>query len=147
MGITLSREIRYGVAACLVGTFAMDLVVGLEFYATGQPLHTSLMLFGALIGRGVFEGTILHILFGTMLGVVWGAAISRFEALRIDSMGKGLRLGVAAGLITIPMGCVPFALVVGVPLVTMIPMVTLPHLAWGLVMGWGTSYLLLKDEA
>jgi riboflavin transporter FmnP len=62
--------------------------------------------------------------------------------LRIDSVGKGIWVGVAAGLITIPLGCIPFALIVGVPLFQMISMVTLPHLAWGLVLGYLTGYLL-----
>jgi len=58
----------------------------------------------------------LHLLLGSVLGIFFGILISRFDAFRIDSMGKGLMVGVMAGLVTIPLGCIPFALVVGVPL-------------------------------
>jgi len=77
----------------------------------------------------------LHIFFDSALGIIFGIAISRIDALRIDSTAKGLKVGIAAGLITIPMGCVPFALAVGVPTTTMTPFVTTPHLVWGTVMG------------
>lgn len=78
----------------------------------------------------------LHVLFGTMLAILFGVTVSQFDAFRIDSVRKGLWDGVLAGLITIPLGCVPFAILVGVPLTTMIPFVTTPHLVWGLVMGY-----------
>ena len=87
-------------------------------------------------------GVFLHLLFGSVLGLLYGILISSFDVFRIESMSKGLKVGVMAGLITIPLGCIPFALVVGVSLTTMIPFVTMPHLVWGLVMGWFTYYLL-----
>ena len=76
MGISLSREIRYGWIACLIGTAAMDAVVILENALTGQPLDTSFVLFGRLVGGGVLVGFILHIFFGSALGIVFGIAIS-----------------------------------------------------------------------
>ena len=63
------------------------------------------------------------------LSVFFGILISRFDAFRISSLGKGLIVGVIAGLVTIPLGCILFALVVGVLLTTMIPFVTMPHRA------------------
>jgi ethanolamine transporter EutH len=147
MGLSITREIRYGLISCLIGTVAMDAVVVLEYSITGQPLDTSFVLFGRLVGGGVMVGVFLHLLFGSMLGILFGILISRFDAFRIDSLGKGLKVGVMAGLVTIPLGCVPFALVVGVPLTTMIPFVAAPHLVWGLVMGWLTSHLLISRGA
>jgi len=47
MGVSLSREIRYGWMACLIGTAAMDAVVIFENALTGQPLDTSFVLFGS----------------------------------------------------------------------------------------------------
>lgn len=46
------------------------------------------------------------------------------------------------GLITIPLGCVPFAVIAGVPLTVMLPFVFIPHIVWGLVMGGFANYLL-----
>ncbi len=147
MGFSFSREIRYGLISCLIGTVAMDIVVVLEYFITGQPLNTSFVLFGQLVGRGMMMGVLLHLIAGSVLGILFGTLISRFDAFRIDSMGKGLKVGVIAGLVTIPLGCIPFALVVGVPVTTMIPFVTMPHLVWGLVMGWLTNYLLANRDS
>ena len=47
MGVSLSRGIRYGWMACLIGTAAMDAVVIFENALTGQPLDTSFVLFGS----------------------------------------------------------------------------------------------------
>lgn len=41
----------------------------------------------------------------------------------------------------------PFAILVGVPLTTMIPFVTTPHLVWGLVMGRLMGYFLIDLNA
>jgi uncharacterized membrane protein YagU involved in acid resistance len=142
MNLSLSREIKYGLISYLIGTVAMDFVLSLEYYLYGQPLTTSFMLFGSIIGGGTWEGLILHLLFGSMLGLMFGVLISRFDALRIDSNSKGLKVGIAAGLATIPLGCVPFAVVAGVPLTVMLPFGFLPHLVWGLVMGGVANYLL-----
>jgi hypothetical protein len=147
MNFSSSREIKYGLASCLMGTVAMDIALLVEYQLSGQPLTTSFILYGSLIGGGTEEGLVLHLLFGSMLGIVFGILISRFDALRIDSMGKGLRVGAAAGLATIPLGCVPFALVAGVPLTVMLPFVFVPHLVWGLVMGGLTSHLLNARDA
>lgn len=147
MGISFSGEIRHGLIGSLVGTIAMDMVIFLEFYLTGQPLTTSLILYGSLIGGGIREGIVLHLLFGSMLGLLFGISISQFDALRIDSIGKGLRLGVFAGLVTIPLGCIPFAVIVGVLLISMIGFVFIPHLVWGLVLGGLSSYLLITRPA
>jgi hypothetical protein len=146
MGYSFTREIRYGLIACLIGTVAMDMTVILEYSITEQPLNTSFVLFGKLVGGGVIAGVFMHLLFGSVLGVIFGILISRFDILRIDSMGKGLMVGIIAGLVTIPLGCIPFAIVVGVPLTTMIPFVTMPHLVWGLVVGWFTNYLLATRD-
>ena len=139
----ISREVRYGLFSCLLGTAFMDLVLVIQFYLTGQPLDTSLLLYGSIIGGGIVEGVVMHVLFGTGLGILYGLSITRFDSLRIDSMGKGMKIGIMWGLVTIPLGCVPFALVTSVPLTEMIPFVTLPHLTWGSVMGYVSSHLIL----
>ncbi|MHA2391252.1 MAG: hypothetical protein ACXAEX_04725 [Promethearchaeota archaeon] len=138
----MTREIKASWIACMVGTLPMDIVVVLEYILTGIPLNTSFVLYGALIGAGAMTGFVLHIIFGSMLGIIFGFLISRVEALKINSFNQGLKVGISAGLITIPLGCIPFALIVGVPLLQMVKMVTVPHLVWGLVLGAMTSYLI-----
>jgi ethanolamine transporter EutH len=124
----------------------MDIVVAFEYYLIGEPLNTSFVLYGALIGAGEVTGFVLHILFATMLGIIFGLSISRVDSLKIDSFKKGIGVGLLAGLVTIPLGCIPFALIVGVPLIQMVRMVIAPHIAWGLVLGGLTGYLLLSRK-
>jgi ethanolamine transporter EutH len=124
----------------------MDIVVAFEYFLHGEPLNTSFVLYGALIGAGEVTGFVLHILFATMLGIVFGLSISRVDSLKIDSFKKGIGVGLLAGLVTIPLGCIPFALIVGVPLIQMVRMVIAPHIAWGLVLGGLTGYLLLSRK-
>jgi len=143
MGVSFSREMRFGLIGSLVGTVVMDIILFLEYYLSGQPLTTSFMLFGSLVGGGAGEGVVLHLLFGSVLGLLFGMSMSQFDALRINSVGKGLKVCVMAGLVPIPLGCVPFAIVAGVPLTIMLPFVIIPHLVWGLVIGGVSSYLMM----
>jgi ethanolamine transporter EutH len=55
--------------------------------------------------------------------------------LNIESVRKGVWLGVLAGLVTIPLGCVPVAIVTGVPIIEMVSFSFIPHLVWGTVLG------------
>ena len=107
MGVSFSREMRFGLIGSLVGTVVMDIVLFLEYHLSGQPLTTSFMLFGSLVGGGAGEGVVLHLLFGSVLGLLFGISMSQFDALRINSVGKGLKVGVMAGLATIPLGWCP----------------------------------------
>ena len=52
MSVLLSKEIRASWIACMIGTVVMDIVVVIEYYLTGEPLNTSFVLYGALIGAG-----------------------------------------------------------------------------------------------
>jgi hypothetical protein len=44
------------------------------------------------------------------------------------------------GLITIPGGCVPFAIITGVPIAQMVGFSTIPHLVYGVVLGSVVGY-------
>lgn len=99
-----SREVRYGLFSCLLGTVFMDLVIMIQLYLTGQPLDTSLLLYGSIIGGGIVEGVVMHVLFGTGLGIMYGLSITRFDSLRIDSLGKGMNIGIMWGWSRSPWG-------------------------------------------
>jgi hypothetical protein len=147
MGFSFPREIMHSLIGSLVGTVAMDFVLFLEYYLSGQPLTTSFILFGSIIGGGTGEGLVLHFLFGSILGLIFGILISRIDYFHVGSVAKGIKVGVMAGLVTIPLGCIPFAVMASIPLTVMIPFVTIPHLVWGLVIGGVSSYLLINHHA
>jgi len=128
-GIILSREIKFGVLGSIVGTVVMDLVMIVEFSLTGLPLDTYLALIGSVVG-----GVIIHLLFGLLIGIVFGAAVLKVDDFHIDTARKGVGLGVLAGIATIPF-CIVFAIIANVPIGDMLTFSIPGHLTWGAVLG------------
>jgi hypothetical protein len=137
-----SRAIKFGLIGSLAGTIAMDLVMVVESLIIGQPVGVFFSLIGSVVGGGALVGAVVHLLTGSSLGLIFGLAIGRVRLLNIGSVGKGVWLGVLAGLVTIPLGCVPFALITGVPIIDMVRFSFIPHLVWGAVMGVVAGYAL-----
>ncbi len=144
--ILLSKEIKFGVLGSIVGTLVMDLVMIVEFSMLGLPLNTYLALIGSVVGRGVPIGAIIHIVFGTVLGIVCGAAVLKVDALHIDSFRKGVGLGVLVGIATIPF-CIVFAIITNVPIADMLTFSIPGHLTWGVVLGVIAGYGLRPATA
>ncbi len=130
-----ARAIAFGVIGSLAGMLAMDVVIIVESLMIGEPATSYLALIGSVLGGGALIGVIMHLAMGSLLGLVFGAAVYKVEFLRIDSLRKGMWLGVLAGLVTIPLGCVPFAIVTGVPILFMVGFSFIPHLVWGAALG------------
>jgi len=64
----------------------------------------------------------------------------KVDALGIDSLRKGVLIGVGVGVLTIPFGCEPFALLIGQPVLQVLSFSTIPHLVWGLGLGVVAGY-------
>jgi hypothetical protein len=144
--VLLSKEIKFGVLGSIVGTLVMDLVMIVEFSIMGLPLDTYLALIGSVVGRGVPMGVIIHIVFGSLLGIVCGAAVLKVDALHIDSVRKGVGLGVLVGIATIPF-CIVFAIITNVPIADMLTFSIPGHLTWGAVLGVIAGYGLRPATA
>lgn len=138
--LTLTRAITVGVIGSLAGTIAMDVVMVAESLIVGQPADGYLALIGSVLGGGAPTGVVLHLLMGSLLGLVFGVAVYNIGFLRIDTFWKGVWLGLLAGLVTIPFGCVPFAVATGVPILFMVSFSFIPHLVWGAVLGVIAGY-------
>jgi hypothetical protein len=140
------RGVGFGIIGGLVGTFLMDIVMVLTFIIAGQRADTFFSMVGEKLGDGAFLGILAHNLVGLTGGVVFALLVLNVKALRIDSMRKGLMLGVAAGAVTIPLGCIPLAIWLGQSIIDVIAFSILPHLVWGTVLGWTVAFGLLSDE-
>lgn len=136
---SITRVIILGVIGGLAGMIVMDLVMVAEFLVIGLPLYTYLDLIGSVLGGGILLGVVLHILLSSLLGLIFIALVLKVDALRITTIRKGFMLGVLAGAVTI-IGCVPFAIITGVPIVEILSFSTLPHLVWGAVCGVVVGY-------
>lgn len=139
---TSSKALRYGLIGSLAGTVAMDLVLVVESLIVGVPVDSFVSLIGSVAGGGALVGVVAHLLMGSLLGLLFGTAICKVCFLNIDSVRKGVQLGVLAGLVTIPLGCVPFAIVADVPIIMLVSFSFVPHLVWGVVLGVITGYLI-----
>lgn len=135
-----SKGARVGLIGSLVGTFAMDLVMAVESLIIGEPAYGFIALLGSIVGGGVLVGVAAHLLMGSLLGLLFGAAVCQVRLFSIESVRKGVWLGILAGLVTIPLGCVPVAIVAGVPIIEMVSFSFVPHLVWGAVLGVVAGY-------
>ena len=152
--VTLARGLVLGVVGGLVGTIVMDLVLIGTLSAAGLPAVISFSTIGdtaagffALMGidmAGGFPlGAAIHYLLGLVLGGAFGAAVSRVDALRPDTIKKGVVLAVV------------YIEVLSQPILATSPIIlkmtaseTLQwfgvsaamHLIWGVVLGAVVSY-------
>ncbi len=150
-----TKGLVWGLIGGLAATIVIDLLTMAVLPLLGSPADGGFSIIGdtaagflALVGidlaGGVPLGLGLHYLIGLVLGAVFGAAVTRMRALRLNSIRKSLGLGIL------------FAEVISLPLVVLPPIILqLPasgvaqwlgfclvmHGVWGtvlgLVVGWG----------
>jgi hypothetical protein len=143
--VSLARGIPVGVLGSLTGTLVMDLVIVGELLMSRLPALSYLDLIGSIFGGGIPLGALVHLLLGSFLGIVFIVPVLRVDALRVDSVRKGVILGFSAGLGSISF-CVPFAILVDQPIVALLGFMTIPHLVWGTVLGAIAGYGLRSRE-
>jgi NhaP-type Na+/H+ or K+/H+ antiporter len=99
------KETVVGLIGGLVGTIVMDLFGLGMFLVMGGPATISFSIIGdaaagffSMMGLdmtgGAPLGAVLHYMIGLTLGVIFGAAVSRMDALRVASTKKGVGLGI-----------------------------------------------------
>jgi hypothetical protein len=103
--VTLARSIRWGLLGGLAGTMTMDLILMGALSALGLPALTCFSIVGDTVARffsilglqitgGVPTGAAAHYLIGPVVGAIFGAAVARMEALRVDTLKKGVVLAI-----------------------------------------------------
>jgi len=101
---THSRGMMVGCIGGLVGTIVMDLFgaglflimsgpASLSFAIIGDAAAGGFSLLGFTLAGGAPLGALLHYLIGLALGCLFGAAVSRVAALRVDSLKKAVGMG------------------------------------------------------
>lgn len=98
----LPLGIGLGILGGLVGTLMMDIVMMLTFLMAGQPATAFFSMVGEKLGHGIPAGIAAHNLVGLTGGLVFAVPVLTVTFLRVDSMRKGLLLGIGAGALTIP---------------------------------------------
>jgi hypothetical protein len=142
----LARTFGFGAIGGLAGTVLMDLVMVTTFVMVGEPGDAFFVAVGERLGDGSLAGIAVHNIIGLSGGLVFAFVILAISPLRIDSRNKGLAYGLAAGAMTIPLGCVPMAIWLGEPVLGVVAFSILPHLVWGLTLGWAVACGLLRSQ-
>jgi hypothetical protein len=102
---SLAKGLGWGLIAGLTGTLVMDIVLMGTLSVAGLPPLTCFSIVGNTVARffsilgvemagGVPLGVATHYLVGPAFGVIFGALVTRVDALRIDTLKKGILLAV-----------------------------------------------------
>ena len=141
------RGLAYGAIGGVAGTVLMDIVMVTTFVLAGEPADTFFTMVGEKLGDGAILGLALHNAVGLSGGLVFALLVLGFVPNAIDSRKKGMTFGLAAGVLTIPLGCVPMAIWLGQPILQVVAFSLLPHIVWGLTLGWTMAMGLLGQNA
>lgn len=144
--ISLARGIAVGVFASLVGTIIMDLAMVVQFSMMGLPALTYLAMIGSIFGGGVPVGMLVHIVTTVILGVIFSVPVLTVDALRIDTVRKGVVIGFLAGVLSIG-ACVPVSFLMRETVATVLSFMLIPHLVWGTVVGIIAGYGMRSTPA
>ncbi len=110
-----AKGLVLGLMAGLVATIVVDLIMMVFLLFRGQPAENGFAaigetaagffsLFGIAVVGGVLPGVVWHYLIGFALGAIFGVSVTRFDALRLTSMKKGVGLGILyTEVMSIPM--------------------------------------------
>jgi hypothetical protein len=142
-----TKTIAFGMIGGLAGTVLMDLVMVTTFVLVGEPGDAFFAMVGEKLGDGVILGIVVHNAIGLSGGLVFALLVLGVARMNIDSRKKGLTYGLAAGALTIPLGCIPMAIWLGQPILEVLAFSLLPHLTWGLTLGWTMAFGLLNVGA
>jgi hypothetical protein len=156
-----AKGLALGLVAGLAATIVVDLIMMGFLLFTGQPADDGFAvigdtaagvfsLFGIDVAGGVLPGVVWHYLIGLALGVIFVAAVTRFDALRLNSMKKGVGLGIL------------YTEIMSMPFLVMPPIILkwtasataqvfgfyfVMHAIWGLLLGVVVSYGLRSAMA
>lgn len=169
------RTIGYGAIGGFVGSLAMIPLEMAIAIVSGMPANAVVqamgLMFGANMDNAMMVGLGMHMLTGSIIGVIFGAIVGGVGKLRITGYGKGIGLGVAAGMIAFAVLFIPISMLAMPPVLMkmmsqmnpgmsqqqimtalqgampgMIGISAIAHLIYGVVLGGVTSVLLAKTR-
>jgi hypothetical protein len=155
-----SKGLIVGLIGGVVATIVIDLItvavlplMGMPadggFIVIGDTAAGFLALFGIDVAGGVPLGVVLHYVIGAALGVLFGAAVTRIPALRLNSIKKGVGLGILyAEIISLPIVVLPpIILKMAAPEAAQwFGFCVVMHAIWGAVLGSVMAYGLRRGR-
>ena len=156
-----AKGLVLGLVASLVANIVIDLIMMGYLLFRGQPADGGFAVIGdtaagffSLLGidvaGGVLLGLVWHYLIGFALGVIFGAAVTRIDALRLNSMKKGVGLGLLyTEVISLPILVLPPIILKWTASETaeLLGFYLIMHAMWGIILGVVVSYGLRSARA
>ena len=157
---SLTKAIVWGAIGGFVGTIIMDLVIAGLFLLVGMPVdliysfigdvaQSFFLRIGLDAAGGVPLGALLHFFLGLALGGLFGALVTQIRALRLESLKKGVLLGIVyieiasqPILVTAPL----LIKMTASDIVQWYGLSTVMHLIYGMILG-GVLSLKQKEAA
>lgn len=150
-----------GLIAGLAATIVIDLIMVGYLLLKGQPADDGFAvigdttagffaLFGIHLAGGVLPGVVWHYLIGFALGLIFGAVVTRIDALRLNSLKRGGGLGILyAEVISLPLLVMPPIILkwTATEAVRLLEFYLVMHAIWGLLLGAVVSYGLRSATA
>ncbi len=140
------RAVVLGIVGGLLGTVLMDIVMMVTFIGVGESWDLFFSMVGDKLGGGAILGIAIHNVVGMTGGIILALLVINIPSMEIKTLRRGLLLGLAAGLFTIPAGCIPLAIWLGEPIPAVIAFSALPHIVWGTVLGWTMGVGMVRAE-
>ena len=150
-----------GLIAGVVATVVIDLIMMGYLVFTGHPADEGFAVIGDTtagffslfridVAGGVPPGVVWHYLIGIALGVIFGSAVTRVDALRLTSMKKGVGLGILyTEFISMPILVMPPIILNWTVSATaqLLRFYFVMHAIWGILLGIVVSYGLRSAMA
>ena len=103
--ISFSMGLGWGLIGGLAGTVIMDLILMGALSAVGLPALTCFSIVGNTVARffsiqsmemarAIQMGIATHYLVGPVIGAIFGTAVARVEALRVNTLKKSILLAI-----------------------------------------------------
>lgn len=102
---TFTRWIVWGLIGGFAGTVIMDLFIVAFFLAVGMPIDLIYSFIGTVaqsffsklginVSGVILLGAFIHFMLGLVLGALFGLIVTQVKFLRLDSLKKGIFLGI-----------------------------------------------------
>jgi hypothetical protein len=156
-----AKGLVLGAFGGLVATVVIDLIMMVYLLVRGQSADNGFAVIGdttagffALLGMdvagGVPAGLVWHYVIGLALGVIFGAAVTRIDALHLNSMRKAVGLGILyAEVISAPILVMPPIILKWTASATaqLLGFYCVMHAIWGMLLGVVVIYGLRSTTA
>lgn len=134
------RELRTGALAGMAAMLAMDIALLMEFQIAQIPSDAYLSLIGSIFRGGAILGVVLQVAAGAISGIAFGMLATQTKLRSIRTVKGWIVVGFLMGAVTTLMDSFPLASLADQPVTRIIRFMSVPHIAWGVLLSLVAGY-------